>query len=56
MDGVPNGKYKASATYVVLDSSDSDSDSEGNNAFSLLDIVLSFHGLVKFILPLIFVF
>jgi hypothetical protein len=41
MDRVPNGKYKATGTYVVIDS-DSDSDAEGNRAFSLHDIVLSF--------------
>jgi hypothetical protein len=41
MDRVPNGNFKATGTYVVIDS-DSDSDAEGNRAFSLHDIVLSF--------------
>jgi hypothetical protein len=41
MDRVPNGKYKTTRTYVVIDS-DSDSVTEGNRAFSLHDIVLLF--------------
>jgi hypothetical protein len=41
MDRVPNGKYKATETYVVIDAN-SDSVTEGNRTFSLHDIVLLF--------------
>jgi hypothetical protein len=41
MDRVPNGKYKATGTYVVINS-DSNSVTEGNRAFSRHAIVLLF--------------